>query len=173
MIIAVERFREMVKTDIPDLELKARLSALEAAIRKYTNNRFNVRGTERDVEIREGRIVLPSLFLEVGDSIEILSESYRDRVFNIVDISNGSIKVDSPLRFDEIARIALVEYPDDVVMGVVNLMKWDISNREKIGVKSESISRWSVTYFDLESNSLLGYPASLLGFCQPYMRARF
>ena len=173
MIIAVERFREMVKTDIPDLELKTRLSALEAAIRKYTNNGFNVRSTHQQIEIRGGKIIFPPYYLKAGDTIQIHSQDYENQVFTVISTSVNELTVDSPLRFDGQAFMALVLYPDDVVMGAVNLIKWDISNREKIGVKSESISRWNVTYFDLETNSLLGYPASLLGFLKPYMRARF
>ena len=173
MIIAVEKLREMVKTDIPDGELKARLSALETAIRKHTNNHFIVRGTERDGVIREGRIILPDSQFAIGDTIEILADRYRNQPFTVTETSGDVIAVDGLLRFDGEVRAALVQYPDDVVMGVVNLMKWDISNREKMGVKSESISRWSVTYYDLESSSLLGYPASLLGFAKSHMRARF
>lgn len=174
MIIAVEKFREMVTTDISDSELKTRLSALETAIRKYTNNHFIVRGTEREGFIREGKIILPSPNIYIiGDTIEILTDQYENKPFTVIDKSYDVLTVDGSLRFDGDVRVALVQYPDDVVMGIVNLMKWDISNREKMGVKSESISRWSVTYFDLESNSLLGYPASLLGFAKNYMRARF
>lgn len=173
MIIAVDKLRGLVNTDIADEELEARLSAIETAVRKYTNNHFNVRGTEREAEIREGRIVLPFPSFIEGDSIEILSDPYRDKVFTVKSADGDSIEVDKPLRFEGSVRVALVEYPSDVVMGAVDLMRWDISNREKIGIKSESISRWSVTYFDLESSSLLGYPASLLGFAKNHMRARF
>ena len=173
MIIAVDKLKRLVSTDIADDELEARLSAIEAAVRKHTNNHFNVRGTEMDAEVRKGVIVLPFPLFKIGDSIEILSDSYKDMVFTVKAAEGDSIEVDKPLRFDGSVRVALIEYPDDVVMGAVNLMKWDISNREKMGIKSESISRWSVTYFDLESNSLLGYPASLLGFAKNHMRARF
>ena len=66
------------------------------------------------------------------------------------------------------------EYPMDVKMGVINLMKWELNNRDKVGVASESISRHSVTYFDMSGdNSTMGYPKALLGFLKPYMKARF
>lgn len=66
------------------------------------------------------------------------------------------------------------EYPPDVKMGVVNMLQWDIDNRGKVGIQSETISRHSVTYFNMDGeNSLMGYPKSLLGFLKPYMRARF
>lgn len=67
-----------------------------------------------------------------------------------------------------------IAYPADVKMGVVNLLKWEQSNRDKVGVQSESISRHSVTYFNMdEQNAAMSYPKSLLGFLDPYMKARF
>ena len=67
-----------------------------------------------------------------------------------------------------------VVYPMDVKLGVANMLKWEQSNRDKIGVSSETISRHSVTYFDMTGdNSLMGYPKALLGFLKPYKRARF
>lgn len=66
------------------------------------------------------------------------------------------------------------EYPMDVKMGVVNLMKWELDNRDKVGVQSETISRHSVTYFNMDGdNSVMGFPKALMGFLKPYMRARF
>lgn len=66
------------------------------------------------------------------------------------------------------------EYPADVKMGVVNMLKWDLENRDKVGIQSETLSRHSVTYFNMDGdNSSMGYPKSLLGFLKPYKRARF
>ena len=66
------------------------------------------------------------------------------------------------------------EYPMDVKMGVVNLLKWDLDMRDKVGVASESISRHSVTYVDQTgANTVIGYPMALMGFLKPYKRARF
>jgi hypothetical protein len=70
--------------------------------------------------------------------------------------------------------VTKVEYPADVKLGVVNLLKWDFGNRDKVGIKSETISRHSVTYFDIDSsNQVMGYPVSLLGFLESYKKARF
>jgi hypothetical protein len=76
--------------------------------------------------------------------------------------------------FREYAVDSIVVYPADIKMGAVNLMKWELNNRDKVGVSSETISRHSVTYFDLTGdNSIMGYPKSLLGFLRPYKKARF
>lgn len=66
-----------------------------------------------------------------------------------------------------------IVYPDDIKMGVVRLIEWDEKMRSKVGVQSESISRHSVTYQDQTSNTINGYPAHLMGFLKPYMKARF
>ena len=66
------------------------------------------------------------------------------------------------------------DYPADVKMGVINIMKWENANRDKLGISSETISRHSVTYSGMSANdSIGGYPASLVGFLKPYMKARF
>lgn len=66
------------------------------------------------------------------------------------------------------------EYPMDVKMGVVNLLKWELERRDKVGVASESISRHSVTYVDQTGeNTVMGFPVALMGFLKPYMKARF
>ena len=76
---------------------------------------------------------------------------------------------------DEKSVLAIkVEYPDDVKLGVVNMLNWDFKNRDKVGIQSETISRHSVTYFNMDGdNSIMGYPKSLLGFLKPYKKARF
>jgi len=68
----------------------------------------------------------------------------------------------------------VIVYPADIKMGVVNLMKWELGNREKVGIASETLSRHSVTYVDqTAANTIAGYPAALMGFLKPYQRARF
>ena len=70
--------------------------------------------------------------------------------------------------------VTKVYYPTDIRMGVVNMLRWDIDNRDKVGIQSETISRHSVTYFNMDGdNSSIGYPKSLVGFMNPYMKARF
>ena len=66
------------------------------------------------------------------------------------------------------------EYPMDIKLGAVNMLKWELTSRDKVGVASESISRHSVSYFDMTGdNSIMGYPKALMGFLKPYMRAHF
>lgn len=67
-----------------------------------------------------------------------------------------------------------VFWPPDVVEGAIKLLVYDATTRSKAGIKSESISRHSVTYADGGGTDAgLGYPAELIGFLTPYMKARF
>ncbi|MEG1433795.1 phage head-tail connector protein [Eubacterium sp.] len=67
-----------------------------------------------------------------------------------------------------------VFWPPDVVEGAIKLLVYDATTRTKAGIKSESISRHSVTYADGSGTDTgLGYPAELIGFLKPYMKARF
>lgn len=68
----------------------------------------------------------------------------------------------------------VVQYPADVKMGAFNLLKWELENREKAGIESETISRHTVNYLNMNYlNSVAGYPKSLMGFLKPYVKARF
>lgn len=67
-----------------------------------------------------------------------------------------------------------IVYPPDVKIGVINMINYDLTVREKAGIASESISRHSVSYADQsDNNSDAGYPKSVIGFLKPYMKARF
>ena len=66
------------------------------------------------------------------------------------------------------------DYPPDVKLGAIEMMRWSTNNRDKAGIASETLSRHSVSYFDVsESNYSAGFPMSVVGFLKPYMRARF
>ena len=109
----------------------------------------------------------------MGDTVQISQSLYNDGLYVVNDTSNG-ITLDKPLFDEGKMLVTKIEYPSDVVMGVVELMKWEMNNRSKVGIASETISRHSVTYFNMDGdNSIMGYPKSLMGFLRPYMKARF
>ena len=170
MIISVDELRKYVETNLSDYILESKLAAIEQMIRKYTNNNFQNRAMRCLSEIADGAIIAPSSYFEVGDTVEITQSP----------INNGLYVIDSgmalaPTVYDCYQNlITKVVYPHDVKMGAVNLVKWDIENRGKIGVQSETISRHSVTYFNMEgNNAIAGYPKSLISVLEPYRKARF
>lgn len=169
MIISVEKLKGILPsaTNKSDEELELMLSALEAFIRKYTNNNFQLRSFRTVGNIRGGELLFDKTLFKDGENFEISQSLYNAGVYVL----------GKPYDFydEENVLITKVVYPQAVISGVVNLIQWDIEHRGKIGVKSESLSRYSVTYYDLESggNSIGGYPKGLMGFLKPYMRAQF
>ena len=177
MIMTVAELRRFIQTEEDDPVLEAKLQALELSIRAYTNNNFQMRA------FRAVAVALPghNLFcngiipFRAGDTLQITdSDLMPGMLVTVASVDGNTVTVNEDLVDESGVVITKVSYPQDVKMGVVNLMKWELDNREKVGVASESISRHSVTYFNMDGdNSIMGYPRSLMGFLKPYMKARF
>jgi hypothetical protein len=176
MIMTVSELRQYITTDETDQVLEGRLLALELLIRAYTNNNFQVRAFRGvAVAMSSGHQLMMNTTspFKAGDTLQISESELNAGLVNVRTSTNGTISVKEDLYDESGVVITKVVYPMDVKMGVVNLMKWELNNREKVGVASESISRHSVTYFNMDGdNSLMGYPKSLLGFLKPYKKAR-
>lgn len=173
MIISVSRLRGFISTNEIDEVLEAKLQSLELLIRKYTNNNFQNRNIRYSCDIESNKLMFTSLYLKEGDTIQISESKYNNGLYVIKSL-NGGITLDKDIYDEPNVLVTKVEYPMDVQMGVVNLIKWDEENRSKVGIQSETISRHSVTYFNMDGdNSIVGYPKSLVGFLKPYMKARF
>lgn len=174
MIISVEKLRTYVTTNLSDEVLEEKLQALELLIRKYTNNNFQNRNIRFKRNASSTGLELSTPYLKVENTIEISQSQYNDGVYYITSIEDENITLNKVLFDGEDILITKVEYPFDIQMGVVEMIRWDLNNRDKVGIQSETISRHSVTYFNMDGdNSLMGYPRSLLGFLLPYMKARF
>lgn len=175
MIMTVSEFRQYVQTDETDDALEMRLKAVELFIRGYTNNSFQVRGTGRVADVIAGMFMLEGLNpYEVGDTIQASGSAKNDGLYTVRESNDDSFIVNEKTRDEAGVFVTLVEYPDDVKMGVLELLKYDMASREKANVQSESISRHSVTYQTMDANnSSGGYPLHLLGFVKRHMRARF
>lgn len=174
MIISVEKLRTYVTTNLSNEVLEEKLQALELLIRKYTNNNFQNRNIRFKCNASSTGLELSTPYLKAENTIEISQSQYNDGVYYITSIEDENITLNKVLFDEEDVLITKVEYPFDIQMGVVEMIRWDLNNRDKVGIQSETISRHSVTYFNMDGdNSLMGYPRSLLGFLQPYMKARF
>ena len=178
MILTVSELKQYITTDETDKVLEAKLQALELLIRAYTNNNFQIRAFRAvAVAVAEGNKLLfnsPVPF-KVGDTLQITESDFmQDELVTVLTVDDASITVSGELSDESGVVVTKVKYPMDVKMGIVNLMKWELDNREKVGVASESISRHSVTYVDQTGdNTVMGYPVALMGFLKPYRKARF
>lgn len=177
MIMTVTELKQFVTTDVPNNVLEARLQALELLIRAYTNNNFQKRAFRAvAVAVADGNqlLVSGSTPFKAGDTLEITESELNAGLVTVSAVSNGSIAVAEELYDESGVVITKVVYPADVKQGVARMLQWQLDNGDKVGVQSETISRHSVTYFDMSGdNSTMGFPKSLLGFLKPYMKARF
>ena len=160
MILTVSELKQYITTDDTDQVLEAKLQALELLIRAYTNNNFQIRAYRA---------------VAVGDTLQITESDFmQDELVTVLTVGDSSITVSGELSDESGVVVTKVKYPMDIKMGIVNLMKWELDNREKVGVASESISRHSVTYVDQTGdNTIMGYPVALMGFLKAYRKARF
>lgn len=178
MILTIEELRKFVNTDTDDLVLTEKLRAIELLIRAYTNNNFHLRSFRAvAVAVSEGGYLLckEPIPFRAGDTLQITdSDLMQGELVTVQAVENGKVIVSEELYDESGIIITKVKYPSDVKMGVANMLKWELDNRDKVGVASESISRHSVTYFNMDGdNTVMGFPKSLLGFLNPYKKARF
>lgn len=176
MIIDVKDLMRMSEfSNMDETVLQRKLDAVEELVRVYTNNNFQNRKVRFLAPSENGKVVGWSEYLKKGDTIEI-NNSINDGLYVVQKMNRvgHTIELDKELYSAPDNLITKVEYPASVIDGVINLLQWDVQNRPKVGIQSETLSRHSVTYFAQDaSNQLMGYPVTLLGFLKPYIKARF
>lgn len=174
MIIAVDEVMSLPEFVGQNVNVVSNLlESAELLVRAYTHNNFQNRFVRFTADSRGDRLLATSDYLKVGDTVQISQSMVNDGLYTVTEIGDDFVRVDKKL-YKSVNLVTKVEYPADIKNGVLNLIKWDIKNRDKTGIKSETLSRYSVTYFDQDSdNQVMGYPVSLLGFLRPYMKARF
>ena len=157
------------------------LDAFEVAFRSLTNNSFQNKHIRfKDIEfVGENLIAVkdPIVGIKTGDTIEINYSHYNDGLYVVEEIAGKQIKVQGTPFFVANtggAMLTLVQYPADIARGIKKLIAYDKKMASKIGIKSESISRMSITYYDVNaSENIDGYPASLLSFLTKYEKMRW
>lgn len=176
MIMTVAELRQYVTTDEEDLVLEARLQALELLIRAYTNNNFQKRPFRAvAVAMADNQLIVQGAHsFRAGDTLQITESDLNSGLVNVLAVADDTITVKEDLYDESGVVLTKVVYPADVKLGVARMLQWQLDNGEKVGVQSETISRHSVTYFNMDGdNSSMGFPKSLMGFLRPYRKARF
>lgn len=175
MLMTIDELRTYVETNESDEVLGAKLQALELLIRGYTNNNFQIRAIRSEADIFDRKFLVGvNRYFKVGDTVQVTSSEFNNGLYTIAEVDGESFTVNEDTIDENVVLVTKVAYPTDVKLGVANLLKWEIENRGKVGISSETISRHSVTYFDMTGdNSLMGYPKALLGFLEHYKKARF
>ena len=121
MIISVKEVKQFIQTTEPDKVLRAKLKALELLIRKHTNNNFQNRGIRFTCPVMAEKLLLTADMLKVGDTVQLSESIYSNGVYVIKVIKDGFIELEKPLLDEAHVLVTKVEYPVDVVMGVVNM----------------------------------------------------
>lgn len=174
MIMTATELRTYITTDVSDEILTDYLTAAELTIRKYTNNNFQYRGYRTTGEISNNSIITDNIPFTVGDTIQISESIYNNGLYTVHEIESDYFTVNESVTDEDNILITKVVYPFDVKMGVVKMINWSLNNGDKVGIQSETISRHSVTYFNMDGdNSIMGYPKSLFGFLKPYRKPHF
>ena len=175
MIVSVDKVMKLPEfVDQTESVIAEKLDAVELLIRAYTNNNFQNRYVRFTAASLGNRLFGTSDFLKVGDTVQISQSKVNDGLYAITEIGDDFIRVNKDLYRYSDNLVTKIEYPADVRSGVIDLLKWEIANRSKAGIQSETLSRHSVTYFNQDANNqVMGYPVALLGFLKPYIKARF
>lgn len=170
MIISLEEAKVLVEfKGWTDEKISRKLKAVEATIRQYTNNNFQVRSV-RGVCTADGSQLIGNVpGLNVGDTIQITQSKFNDILCATISIDDDIISIDAELTPEESVLVTLVKYPDDVVECCLDLLEWSVKRSDKVGIKSETLSRHSVTYESLFN----GYPVGILNGLNLYKKARF
>ena len=171
MIITVEELRSVSElSNIPDEQLTVMCEGIEDFIRQYTNNNFIVKNVTFNTPSLNGKLDTVSPLFKVGDTVLISNSKYNNGVYVINDL-DGTL--DKELFDDDNNKVTLVKYPPSIKLGVVKLLQYNAKMDSKVGISSESLSRHSVSYAQPTSDSIGGYPSSMMSFLKPFMKARF
>lgn len=158
------------------------LDAYESMVRKLTNNNFQI------IDIRykglsfssENQITLKKVpfGIRVGDTLQISDSVYNDMLATVDSIDDMTLTVAAQAPFFEgafpRAFITKVQYPADIKYGVSGLIEYKKKMGSKLGIKSETIARMSVTYYDINAaDNIEGFPASKFSFLKKYKKMRW
>lgn len=174
MIVDVSELRGMSEfVGIAEKTLTRKLNAIESLIRSYTNNNFQNRMVRFEAPSSTSSLLGFNEYLKIGDTVQI-SESINNGLYTVKEINQNAVTVHENLVEADYNLVTKIEYPEAIADGVINLMLWEVQNRSKVGIHSETLSRHQVTYVAQDAeNQLMGYPVTLLGFLKPYIKGRF
>ena len=176
MIISISKIKEFVNLDgWTDARIEHKLKAIESVVRKYTNNNFQDTDYRRTADIVGGSFHVEALTpFEVGDTVQISESGQNKGLYTVATVDDSYFTVEEEVKDEKDVLVTKIVYPADVVECAFNLLEWELKHRDKVGIQSETLSRHSVTYFNMDGeNSIMGYPKSLMGALKPYMKARF
>lgn len=172
MILTVSEVKENVECgSMADDSIRRRIASIEAVIRAYTNNKFQNRAV-RFIGESDGSIVSGyAVYFKAGDTVEISDSGINDGLYVVESVDEGTMMLDRVIFPAKGMLFTKIEYPADVRQCAMDLFSWKTKNGDKVGLKSETISRHSVTFED-SSALFMGYPVGILSGLKLYRKAR-
>ena len=173
MIISIEKIKNLVSfpDGWTDEKICMKLAAVEQTIRAYTNNNFQNRGVRSECAVVSGNLSGNVSGFSVGDTVQITESRYNDGLCVVMAVDADGLDVGGELVTEDHVLATKVVYPPDVVDCAVNLIEWEAKSRGKVGIKSETLSRHSVTYED-SASMFRGYPKGILSTVSHYRKVR-
>lgn len=173
MLLSIDAAKELKHTVTQE-----ELDGLEATIRGITNNKFqNIKIRYQKFEVKnENELVFSKqpVFLRQGDTIEISQTDVNDGLFVIKSLQDNTIILRDCQLFNGLFKagfITKIEYPKDIIMGVQKLLQYSNKMGNKVGIKSESVSRMSIQYYDVNAgDNVEGYPSALFSFLNKHKK---
>lgn len=177
MILTVDEYRQFDPLPgEPDFLIASKLKAIEQIVRSYTNNRFTVKDMNVYADIRGSVFISEELIpFQPGDTVLVTGSRMNNGLYTVREADDNTFCVEESTEgLHDAGTVTKVRYPEAIRMGVVNMMKWEFRQREKMGIQSEKISRHEVTYADPNNiHQSFGYPDYLTSFMEPFRKARF
>lgn len=182
MLMSVDKLRNYIDTEKSNQELEDHLLALESDIRNHTHNNFqtNIRFVSNTKEIKTP---IPE-WLKIGDTLQVSNSLINNGLYTIKSITGEIIGLNEPIYSEPNALFIKIQYPADVVMGAIEILRWKFKNEDRNynpnaekEIQSETISRHSVTYAkdntEEQIDARFGVPTKYTSFLRKYMKARF
>ena len=107
-----------------------------------------------------------------GGTITISGGTVNDGIYVIKEVQPDGLTLNRYLDAADGMTVTKVQYPPDVVQCAVSLFNWKETMGAKVGIKSETLSRHSVTYEDSGTGLFMGYPLAILSGLKLYRKAR-
>ena len=173
MIISVETAKNLIDfKGWKDDKIEQKLKAIEAVIRKYTNNNFQKRECRKTADIVGSLFVCDATPFQIGDTVQVSESGLNEGLYTVVSADDSTFTVAEDVIDEKKVLCTKIKYPEDVVDCALNLLEWELKHREKVGIKSETLSRHSVTYED-SATMFNGYPVGILNALNLHKKARF
>lgn len=179
MMILTLSEAQAVDKDITQLEL----DAYENTVRELTNNKFHHKFIQNDNLVFTSDSIIASGELvgyRPGDTVEVINTKYNNGLWIVEEVEDEHILiVDTEAKqlvdsADDKAVVFKVEYPTDIKIGLLGVIGYKSKMASKVGIKSESISRKSVTYQDVSAqDNVEGIPASHWAFIKKYRKIKW